>query len=320
MQRVYTVKQVVGMTGLTAATLRIWERRYGVVNPRRTAGHYRIFSEADVARLRAMVQLIEAGATAGKAAEIVKSQTLVDEHPPPEAPEVAPDELARLAKRLDVAGMSDLLAHMLTLTGFEWSVDEWLMPAVLELDRLHAASQLTRAHHRSAERAIKRRLGTLLDATRPSQRPTDAVNPIVLVGQGQEGGREMVPLAFTVALRLHDVDARYLGGGIDHDAWLAAARQLRPRAVSIAVASKTGVEDAMTLADSLARLRPPITVWLGGEGLAQVPRHLRGRLPLDVRTSTQIVLSHLLAGYGNNADEINVLGELKPLPGVEPEQ
>src|SRR5512140_1095660 len=38
-------------TGLTPDVLRVWERRYGVVEPRRSPGGQRIYSDADIERL-----------------------------------------------------------------------------------------------------------------------------------------------------------------------------------------------------------------------------------------------------------------------------
>src|SRR5689334_14034121 len=38
-------------TGLTPDVIRVWERRYGVVEPRRSPGGQRIYSDADIERL-----------------------------------------------------------------------------------------------------------------------------------------------------------------------------------------------------------------------------------------------------------------------------
>lgn len=293
----YTVKQVVAMTGLTAATLRIWERRYGVVNPRRTAGHYRMFSEADVARLRVMVQLIEAGATAGRAADLVMNDPSLSPTPAPDPPSHEPDALSALAGRFDIEGITRLLTDLLRAEDFETVVSDWVQPALVELERQHQEGNLTVAHVHAAERALKRRLGTLLDSLGTASEEGSS-HPIVLVGQEQEGGSELAPLLFSIALRRHEVDVRYLGGGIDHESWTAAARQLRPRAVILAVATPAGVEAAQRLAEEVSGMNPPITVWLGGPGLAGAPRELRRRLPMDLRRATRVVVSHLRAGYG----------------------
>ena len=57
----YTVKHAAALTGIPADTLRMWERRYGVVAPVRSEGGYRLYDDAAIARLTAMHALVEAG-------------------------------------------------------------------------------------------------------------------------------------------------------------------------------------------------------------------------------------------------------------------
>jgi DNA-binding transcriptional MerR regulator len=49
---IYNMKAVEQQTGISAATLRAWERRYLLVEPERTASGYRLYSDRDVALLR----------------------------------------------------------------------------------------------------------------------------------------------------------------------------------------------------------------------------------------------------------------------------
>ena len=53
----YRIHTVAEMTGVPAATLRAWERRYGVPVPARTSSAYRVYSDADIALIRRVVEL-----------------------------------------------------------------------------------------------------------------------------------------------------------------------------------------------------------------------------------------------------------------------
>ena len=44
----YTIKRAAELTGISVATLRAWERRYGVVHPQRSDGGYRLYGPDDV--------------------------------------------------------------------------------------------------------------------------------------------------------------------------------------------------------------------------------------------------------------------------------
>ena len=67
----YTVKQVAALTGVLETTLRVWERRYKVVEPSRSSSGYRQYDDEQVSVLRAMVALVSSGVPASTAAETV---------------------------------------------------------------------------------------------------------------------------------------------------------------------------------------------------------------------------------------------------------
>lgn len=56
------------LAGIPVETLRVWERRYGVVGPRLTARGHRLYSAEDVARLALMKQLVDLGSPIGSIA------------------------------------------------------------------------------------------------------------------------------------------------------------------------------------------------------------------------------------------------------------
>lgn len=65
------IGEVSRRTGAAVPTLRAWERRYGLLDPDRTDGGHRLYSEADVDRVRAMQRLLDQGWSAGAAAREV---------------------------------------------------------------------------------------------------------------------------------------------------------------------------------------------------------------------------------------------------------
>ncbi len=61
-----TVGAVERETGLSADTLRVWERRYGFPQPLRDSGGRRRYPRAQVERLRQIKRLVDAGFRPGK--------------------------------------------------------------------------------------------------------------------------------------------------------------------------------------------------------------------------------------------------------------
>lgn len=292
----YTVKQVVAMTGLTAARLRAWERRYGVVTPHRTETQYRRYGEEDVQRLRSMVQLVNSGVGPSAAAKLVTAES--QQPPAPRADDLpAPGELADAATDLDVTRMVDILSRALVLEGFEAACDGWLIAALTELDRRRRHGELLDVHVRAAEQAIMLRLGAMFDqsvaAPAAWQAAPSGAAPMVLIGQQESSGRDVVPMLFSVALRRHGVDARYLGRAISLEGWRQAVRQLRPRAVAIASSTARGRRESRTLSAALGHSTPPVQVWVGGPGHDPAEPWV---LPMHTLGATTAMLGQLRGG------------------------
>lgn len=70
----YTIKRAAERLGIAPATLRAWERRYGIVAPARSEGRYRLYGEDDLAALRAMASLVDQGMPPSQAAEQVRER------------------------------------------------------------------------------------------------------------------------------------------------------------------------------------------------------------------------------------------------------
>jgi MerR family transcriptional regulator, light-induced transcriptional regulator len=57
-------------TGLSTHVIRVWERRYGAVTPTRSEGGVRLYSDADVRRLRLLQRATVAGRPIGQVARL----------------------------------------------------------------------------------------------------------------------------------------------------------------------------------------------------------------------------------------------------------
>src|SRR5436190_21182337 len=70
---VLRIGEVSRLTGVSESTLRMWERRYGLVAPRRLANGYRVYAPDDVERVLAMRRALARGVGAAEAAAAAMS-------------------------------------------------------------------------------------------------------------------------------------------------------------------------------------------------------------------------------------------------------
>src|SRR6476469_7071863 len=62
------------LAGLSVETLRVWERRYGISDAARSERGQRLYSDAQVARLKLMKQLVDQGHAIGALANLPQDQ------------------------------------------------------------------------------------------------------------------------------------------------------------------------------------------------------------------------------------------------------
>ena len=60
-------------TGVSPELLRAWEQQYGLLQPTRTPGGFRLYSAADEARVQHLQSLVSGGLAAAQAARLVLS-------------------------------------------------------------------------------------------------------------------------------------------------------------------------------------------------------------------------------------------------------
>lgn len=263
----YTVKQVAALTGILETTLRMWQRRYGVVDPVRSPGGYRLYSDADVARLRAMAALVNDGVPASVAARSV-APALKVEHAEKrfEMGRSPRPDLVGAAASLNSVSLADVLDRALKFAPLEQVLDKWLMPELARLGQAWASGEVSVAEEHFASAGVMRALGRVYDEL------PDAERPEVLVGLPEGSHHQVGLMSFAVCLRRLGVGVVYLGDDVPVADWEAAAGTLQPRAAVVGVPLCSKVAKAQEVVDRLNAASPPIAVWAGGSLAPKVRR------------------------------------------------
>ncbi|HEX5589877.1 MAG TPA: MerR family transcriptional regulator [Candidatus Limnocylindrales bacterium] len=314
----YNIKKAAARAGVSVPVLRAWERRYGIIKPDRTAGGYRQFDDADVARIRTMRRLVDEGWSPSAAASAIIAGAVdveLDGEPAPlgGAGSVAnralgraevddgPTAAAELADRfvagaraLDSRAIAAALDDLFARGSFERVVSELLFPALEALGDAWAAGSVSVAGEHLASNAALRRLGQALDAAGPA--PTARAGRI-LVGLPPGGRHELGALAFAVAARRAGLPVAYLGPDLPTDDWLAASDRAaaavigavtpRDRAAALEVASRLGIAYPDLVVALAGRHAPPSTAFL------HLPPGLR-----DAVAALEAALAAPAAGHG----------------------
>ncbi|MEW1951862.1 MerR family transcriptional regulator [Terrabacter sp. NPDC080008] len=281
----YTIKRAAELTGISVATLRAWERRYGVVSPQRSDGGYRLYGPEDVRALAIMNSLVNEGWSAREAAAETlrrlsgrdsggrESSTGRDGRDGRDGrgSRVAPlrpgaryqsedaEAFVRAAERLDSASATAVLDARFALGTFEHVVDDWLMPTLKLVGEEWAHGRLTVAGEHLVSYAVQRRLAAAYEAA--SGRVD---GPTLLIGLPPGSRHELGLLAFAVAARRAGFATVYVGADLPAEDWVRAIEARRAAGIVMAVPRDIDITAAQDIVDTIGRTHPEVVIGLGG--------------------------------------------------------
>ena len=276
-----TVAAVARRLGIAPATLRTWDRRYGLGPAERQVGAHRRYSATDLARLEQVRRLINAGVTIGDAAQLVLAADLNLQVGSTVAPKQVPTQvtanfptdlevnalvpsqtargLARAADSLDSVACREIINSSLERRGVVWTWESLIAPLLVDLgERWHATGRGVEVGH-ALTQVIEFCLGTVAGQV---STPIN-VRPVLLAAAPDEL-HALTLNALAAALAERQIEVVMLGQRVPSDALFSAVHRLGPSVVFVwSQAAATG--HPAHLAD-LRKIRPAPALVAGGPG------------------------------------------------------
>jgi DNA-binding transcriptional MerR regulator/methylmalonyl-CoA mutase cobalamin-binding subunit len=262
----YPIRAVSKLTGITVDTLRAWERRYGVVEPERDE-RGRLYSEADVERLRLLRQAVEAGHAIGRVAGFPTPElrALLSGGERADAPAftATPVDLSPLqaaVERFDGAALRRELSRLAAVLPARTLAREVALPFMHLVGEAWHEGKLTIAQEHLVSVELRSLIGAL---ARLHAIPDNA--PRLVLGTPEGEQHELGTLAAALVASGAGLGAIYLGAGLPAAEVVGAARRVGARVVVLGVT--TGSEHGPALAGvaAVARDLPEgIELWIGG--------------------------------------------------------
>lgn len=241
--RGHPIQAVARRTGLSVDVIRAWEKRYGVVTPIRSETGRRLYSDADIERLRSIARATRTGRTVGQVAALSASELAELLRVETVAP-VASEETARVAEPalthlracLDALGRFDAgeLDAALRRATIALTAEAFLDAIVVRLwervaEGVHKGT-LRPSHQHLVQAVLRRVLDRLTEtATLPSAGP----DLIVATPAGQS--QELGALLAAAAAAAEGWRVTYLGSGLPAEDIADAAAHARAHAVTVSL-------------------------------------------------------------------------------------
>ena len=303
----HPIQVVSRRTGLSADVIRVWERRYGAVSPKRNDNARRLYSDADVERLDLLRRATRAGHRIGNVAELDNDalRSLVAD----DAAAIADAGLAgtavgaaahlkaclAAAKGLDAPRLQAALEHAAASVSLPVLLEDIIGPLVTQVGEQWARGELRVFH----EHMVSAQLAAFLTQLRLSCNERGG-GPVLLVATPAGQHHELGALMAAVAAANEGWQVVYLNPNMPALELAAAARQCGAKAVALSVVYPG---DDPRLPQELTTLRKHLApqVWLlvGGRSAKQYKTSLESLAVEWVTT---------LTGFGK------VLGRLRDEP------
>jgi DNA-binding transcriptional MerR regulator len=270
-------------TDVAPELLRAWERRYGLLAPSRSDGGYRLYSEDDVERVRAMRTNLAAGLSAAEAARLAIEAPRADQPGARGASALA--GLRDALDRFDGTAAHGILDEALSELSLDALLGQIVLPYLAELGARWERGEASIAQEHFASSLLR---GRLLGLARGWDRGT---GPRAVLACAPHELHDLPLIVFGLALRERGWRITYLGADTPLETTAEAARTLEPQLVVISASAGGRLNESL---DGLRRLGRNVPLALAGPGAVGV-KIATPILDGDPLTEADRVTDHRLA-------------------------
>lgn len=245
-----TVAAVARRIGIAPATLRTWDRRYGLGPTVHQAGSHRRYSSVDVARIDLMRKLMLNGVLPSEAARSALSQEVsptslvqggTESESKADANQATPSNviqldgpkaiirsLNRATSNLDASGCDQVIANSIKTHGVVWTWEQVLLPVLIALGQKWAETgEGVDQEHLLAESIIGQFRYMATQVTEPQN-----ARPVLLACAPHE--LHTIPIfALAAALAEQNISSRIMGARMPAQALATAVKKLGPSAIVV---------------------------------------------------------------------------------------
>lgn len=260
-------------SGVSPELLRAWERRYGLLRPVRSTGGLRLYTPADVERVRVMRRHLADGLAAAEAAALALRADADDQAAPMALrPDAVRDDLADALESFDEPRAQAIFDRLLAVVTVETLLGDVVLPYLHELGDRWQRGDASVAQEHFASSIVRGRLLGLARGWGLGLGPTAVL--ACLPGEQHDLGL----IAFGLALRARGWRIVYLGA----DSPIETVEEIsRRRDPSLAVLSGVSGERLQPVVTQLRALAGRQRLAVGGAAAANGALEDSGALALS---------------------------------------
>ena len=262
------------MTGLSTHTLRMWEKRYVAVLPKRTDAGGRLYTDADVERLRLLQELVEQGHSIGGIAKLSDTDlrhmaASFSATPSQPAAQHLPELRVRVMKAIEQLRIQDA-ELMLSRAALSTEPSEFLQsvvaPVLVEIGERWQRGEMRIAHEHAGSTVMRGLLFSLMRLYPAS----DARRRAVIATPATED-HELGALMVAMLAAMHGWSVLYLGPDLPAEEIAYAVTDTNADLLMLSITNLEPKDSQREIAAIEAAIPKRVKVLVGGRAASALP-------------------------------------------------
>jgi DNA-binding transcriptional MerR regulator len=267
----FSIADLARYSGIKPHTIRIWEKRYHALKPRRSIGNTRYYDTAQLKRLLNITGLLDSGFKVSELCTMsdeklmtLNSKFLSNTEPAPA--ELFISQLVASALTYNEPIFSNVFSHCILRFGIKNAYMEVLFPALVRVGMMWLGDTMPVASEHFISNLIRQKLFTAIDSLPPPK--PESASWILFLPENEF--HEIGLLLASYLIRLSGQKVIYLGGNLPELSLRAAIKDLKPDFLLLFLVHRDQVRNIQKYLDQLGKTTTVKKIFVAaGSGLTQ---------------------------------------------------
>jgi DNA-binding transcriptional MerR regulator len=286
----YSIKELEELSGIKAHTIRIWEKRYGIVSPNRTSTNIRLYDEEDLKKIIKVSLLNNHGVKISRIAELNPDElsSKVGELSETQSePDLHIDRLVMAMIDLDEENFDRILNELIRRFGLEIAFLDIVYPFLIKIGVLWLTGHITPVQEHFITNLLRQKILVAIDAIPPARKTAKGI----ILFLPDEELHELGLLFSYYLVKKTGFRAYYMGQRVPFDdvAWFC--ENVKPVAMITHITTSPAPNLVEPYLQKLCNIHPGVLVMAAGQNLSKMalripknlqilenPKQLRARL------------------------------------------
>lgn len=233
----YKIKDIEILTGIKSHTIRIWEKRYGIMKPERTETKIRTYTDTDLTEILNVAILNKNGWKISHIADLPVNErkNKVLEIQASEKGDIHFEKLLLSLIELDENSFQETLNFLMEKHGIEVTFSKHLVESLERIGVMWLTGTINAAQEHFISHLIRQKI--IAETAKLPIPKTDS--PKVLLFLPEHEWHEISLLFYHYVLRKNGVHSFYLGQSLPYSSLIETVEKLKPKAVLTSILTST---------------------------------------------------------------------------------